>query len=188
MSSSLVADRKTWFETVPYAAAVAGAGAVAWAGTIWIARGMVSMLGTMGFDLPTFAGIWTHMMAAMMLPSIALVAGLYARSIASNRVVRLASLCIGYLVAWSILAPFVYALAEVVSAVAQRQETIAHINEAAALIAVSAYQLSPLRMLASGSVAHPSAKRSTSSVFAGGCETCKRVCATGRTASAAAGG
>jgi len=106
---------------------------------------MGSMPGTMGVDLPTFAGIWTLMMAAMMLPSIALVAALYACSIASHRVVRLASLSIGYLVAWSIPAPFVYALAALHSAAAQGHETITHVAEAAVLIAVAAYQFSPLK-------------------------------------------
>ena len=145
MSSVPVADRKTWFQIAPCAAAVAGAGAVAWAGTVWIVRGMGSMPGTMGVDLPTFAGIWTLMMAAMMLPSIALVAALYARSIASHRIVRLASLSIGYLLAWSIPAPFIYALAALHSAAAQGHETITHVAEAAALIGVTAYQFSPLK-------------------------------------------
>ena len=144
MSSAFVADRKLWLQIAPYAAAVAGAGALAWAGTIWIARGR-GMPGTMGVDLPTFAGIWTLMMAAMMLPSVALVAGLYARSIVSSRIVRLASLSIGYLVTWSILAPLVYAFAALIAAVAQSHETITRVAEAAALLVVGAYQFSPLK-------------------------------------------
>jgi len=43
----------------------------AWAATVTIARGMSGMTGTMGLGLAAFVAIWTLMMAAMMLPSVA---------------------------------------------------------------------------------------------------------------------
>ena len=41
---------------------------------------MTGMTGTMGLDLTAFVAVWTLMMAAMMLPSIAPAASRYARS------------------------------------------------------------------------------------------------------------
>jgi predicted metal-binding membrane protein len=55
----------------------------AWAVTIALARGMAGMTGTMGLAL--FLPLWTLMMAAMMLPSVAPTASLYARTFQDNR-------------------------------------------------------------------------------------------------------
>ena len=43
----------------------------AWVATIALARGMAGMTGTMGLGLALFVPVWTLMMAAMMLPSVA---------------------------------------------------------------------------------------------------------------------
>ena len=43
----------------------------AWAATVALARGMAGMTGTMGLGLAAFVPVWTLMMAAMMLPSVA---------------------------------------------------------------------------------------------------------------------
>lgn len=135
----------------PYAAAVAGAGAVAWAGTIWFARGMGNMPRTMPVDLPTFAGTWTLMMSAMMLPSVALVAGLFARSIAGNRIMRgqsdhAAGVSV-HRISRDVVGSgaFRVRLSALIAALAQRQETITQVAVAAALIAAGAYQFSQLK-------------------------------------------
>ena len=52
----------------------------AWAGTVLLARGMAGMSGTMGLGLASFVPVWTLMMAAMMLPSVASAALRYAWS------------------------------------------------------------------------------------------------------------
>jgi predicted metal-binding membrane protein len=64
----------------------------AWAATIALARGMAGTTGTMGLGLAAFVAIWTLMMAAMMLPSVAPTASLYAKTCRDNRAVRIAGL------------------------------------------------------------------------------------------------
>ena len=56
------------------------AAAGAWAATIVVAQEMAGMTGTMGLGPAAFVAVWTLMMAAMMLPSIAPAASRYARS------------------------------------------------------------------------------------------------------------
>src|SRR6516165_6826409 len=74
----------------------------AWAGTVLLARGMAGMTGTMGLGLAAFVPVWTLMMAAMMLPSVAPVASLYARTVQNNRPARIAGLVAGYLAVWAV--------------------------------------------------------------------------------------
>ncbi|HVM64181.1 MAG TPA: DUF2182 domain-containing protein, partial [Acidimicrobiales bacterium] len=62
------------------------AAAAAWAGVAVIARDMGSMPGTMGLGLGTFIAVWSLMMAAMMLPSVAPFVSLYARTFNEDRV------------------------------------------------------------------------------------------------------
>ena len=64
----------------------------AWAATLALARGMAGMAGTMGLDLAAFVSVWTLMMAAMMLPSVAPTARLYAKTVQSNRMGRVGGL------------------------------------------------------------------------------------------------
>jgi predicted metal-binding membrane protein len=75
--------------------------AVAWLVTVGPAGAMRGMTGTMGLGLPAFVGIWTLMMAAMMLPSVTPVASMYQRSVRSHRVLRLSGFTAGYLLAWA---------------------------------------------------------------------------------------
>jgi predicted metal-binding membrane protein len=78
----------------------------AWAITVTQARAMGNGPGTMGLTLLPFLGVWVTMMAAMMLPSVAPVAVLWARLIgrAPARPVRVARMSLflgGYLAAWA---------------------------------------------------------------------------------------
>ncbi|HXB05207.1 MAG TPA: DUF2182 domain-containing protein, partial [Candidatus Angelobacter sp.] len=75
----------------PEAAGLLVIAGLAWLAVIAIARGMMVMGGTMGLGLLAFVPVWTLMMAAMMLPSVAPVAVLYERSVSDNRVIRLAA-------------------------------------------------------------------------------------------------
>ena len=88
----------------PQAAILLLAAAVAWLVTAGRAGSMAGMTGTMGLSLPAFVGMWTLMMAAMMLPSVAPVASMYQRSVRSWRPLRLAGFTGGYLLAWAGLA------------------------------------------------------------------------------------
>jgi hypothetical protein len=69
--------------------------AAAWAATVVLARGMAGMTGTMGLGLAAFVPVWTLMMAAMMLPSVAPTASLYAKTLPRNRTARMAGLVAG---------------------------------------------------------------------------------------------
>ena len=69
--------------------------AVAWVAVVIQARGMMAIGGTMGLGLLAFVPLWTLMMAAMMLPSVAPVAVLYERAVSDNRILRLAMFAAG---------------------------------------------------------------------------------------------
>ena len=85
--------------------AVAALAAIAWAVTLLLAHSMGNGPGTMGLGLLPFLGLWVVMMAAMMLPSVAPVAVLWARLITGataglGRVRRMSLFLAGYLLAW----------------------------------------------------------------------------------------
>lgn len=87
--------------------AVALLAAIAWAVTLMLARTMGNGPGTMGLALLPFLGLWVVMMAAMMLPSVAPVAVLWARLIAAaatgpGRAARMSMFLTGYLLAWAV--------------------------------------------------------------------------------------
>jgi predicted metal-binding membrane protein len=84
----------------PQAAVLLLVAAVAWLVTAGRAAAMAGMTGTMGLGMAAFVGMWTPMMAAMMLPSVVPVASMYQRSIRSHRALRLAGFTGGYLLAW----------------------------------------------------------------------------------------
>jgi predicted metal-binding membrane protein len=80
--------------------------ALAWAVTISQARGIGAGPGTMGMALPLFLAMWVVMMAAMMFPSVAPVAILWAKVIrgkaeGAQRVARLTQFVGGYMIAWA---------------------------------------------------------------------------------------
>jgi predicted metal-binding membrane protein len=80
--------------------------AMAWVVTVTLARHMGSGPGTMSLALLPFLGLWVAMMAAMMLPSVAPVAVLWAwlltgASAGAGRVARMSLFLGGYLLAWA---------------------------------------------------------------------------------------
>lgn len=83
--------------------------AAAW--VISQARTMGIMPGAMGMGLLAFLGMWTVMMSAMMLPSVAPLASTYSRTIVTNRVRRLTLFTIGYLLVWGVSGIPAYGLA-----------------------------------------------------------------------------
>lgn len=80
--------------------------ALAWVVTIDQANGMGIGPGTMGLAFPAFILLWVAMMVAMMFPSVAPVAILWARTIQARstgaiRAWRITTFIAGYLAAWA---------------------------------------------------------------------------------------
>jgi len=117
----------------------------AWAATVAIARGMNGMTGTMGFGLAVFVPIWTLMMAAMMLPSVAPTASLYAKTMQSNRTARVAGLVVGYLAVWAAAGLPAYGLARLTGWLSGQHPSAAHILAVAVFAVCGVYQLSRLK-------------------------------------------
>jgi predicted metal-binding membrane protein len=117
----------------------------AWAASVTIARGMSGMTGTMGLGLAAFVAIWTLMMAAMMLPSVAPTATLYARTVQSRRTVRLAGMVAGYLAVWAVAGLPAYGLAWMTGSLTGQHPSVAHVLAIVTFAVVGAYQLSPLK-------------------------------------------
>ncbi|HEY5357304.1 MAG TPA: DUF2182 domain-containing protein [Streptosporangiaceae bacterium] len=114
----------------------------AWAATITIARGMT---GTMGLALAAFMPMWTLMMAAMMLPSVAPVAWLYATTAQSNRTARFGGLVAGYLAVWAAVGVPAYGLARLPGWLTGQHTGAAHILAVAIFAVCGMYQLSSLK-------------------------------------------
>jgi predicted metal-binding membrane protein len=135
-------------------AAVALAGAAAWVVLLWLLRGSSMGMGsTMGFSVLAFLGAWTLMMAAMMLPAVSPVAALYARSIGRSSGGepapggRLAQFALGYLAVWAGIGLPAFAVALAVDALAVAAPGAVRWGVVAVLVALAAYQLTPLKQL-----------------------------------------
>jgi predicted metal-binding membrane protein len=124
-----------------------GVAVVAWIGTIaWaLDMGMGAVPGTMGLAPVVFVAVWTSMMAAMMLPSVAPVATLYTRTIRDHRVARSVVFTAGYLVAWAITGVVAFMIAGLFDDLATDSADVAHAVSVVAFAAAGAYQLSPLK-------------------------------------------
>lgn len=121
------------------------AAAITWGWVVVRWGGMRATTGTMGLGLPAFLVVWTLMMAAMMLPSTAPVAALYARTITEHRSRRMAAFTVAYLLVWATAGLPAYALAVGLGRAATLPAA-AGTAVAAAVYAVSGvYQLTPLK-------------------------------------------
>lgn len=134
---------------VIWAALLAGA-ALAWTVTVRGAMEMGNGPGTMGRGLAGFMLLWIVMMAAMMLPSVAPVGSLYLRSLRSRstgalRVLRVGSMILGYLGAWTAFGTVAYALAWAGGRLAAEAPSAAPWVGAVALAGAGLYQLTPLK-------------------------------------------
>jgi predicted metal-binding membrane protein len=120
------------------------AAATAW--TISQARSMGDMPGAMGLGLPAFVLMWALMLTAMMLPSAAPFAVLYARTVQSRRVLRLTQFTSGYLLVWAASGIPAYGLAWV-SGKASSHDTAGMVLAATIFTVAGIYQLTPLKNL-----------------------------------------
>ena len=126
-------------------AALLALAALAWAAVIAYARDMGNGPGTMGLSLREFILMWGGMMTAMMLPAVAPVAMLYARTIRTNRTVRVSLFVVGYLLVWTLVGVPAYYVLRVVDHYAADSDTALRIIAAVTLLVTGAYQLSPFK-------------------------------------------
>jgi predicted metal-binding membrane protein len=117
----------------------------AWAATVTIARGMAGMTGTMGLGLAAFVPVWILMMAAMMFPSVAPTAALYAKTLQDSRPVRMAGLIVGYLAVWAAAGLPAYGLAWLAGWLTGKHPGAAHGLGIAVFAVCGVYQLSWLK-------------------------------------------
>jgi len=117
----------------------------AWVGVVAIAGDMGSMPGTMGLAFGSFLAVWTLMMTAMMLPSVAPFASLYTRTFREHRAVRLTVFASGYLVVWAAAALPAYGLAAVADGFVDDNQTAATALAAVIFLACGVYQLTPFK-------------------------------------------
>jgi predicted metal-binding membrane protein len=117
----------------------------AWAATVVLARGMSGMTGTMGLGLGVFVPVWTLMMGAMMLPSVAPAASAYAQGLETNRTARIAGLVAGYLAVWAAAGVPAYGLAWLAGWLTGRHPGAAHLLAVAVFAACGLYQLTPTK-------------------------------------------
>jgi predicted metal-binding membrane protein len=121
------------------------AAAAAWVATVMLARGMAGMTGTMGLGPVVFVAVWTLMMTAMMLPSVAPTASLYAKTIRSNRTVRVVALLAGYLAVWAAAGVPAYGLAWLTGWLTGKHPGAAHVLAVVVFAACGVYQLTGLK-------------------------------------------
>jgi predicted metal-binding membrane protein len=119
--------------------------ALAWVGVIADARHMGNGVGTMGMRILEFVPMWGAMMAAMMLPAVAPVATLYAKTITGNRTARLMLFVAGYLVAWTVTGVPAYYVLRLVDQLVGDGRTVMRVTAAVTLGVAAVYQLSPLK-------------------------------------------
>ena len=140
-----VAGAPNLWRLTPQAAALLTAAALAWIAILaWSPLGG-AMAGKMEFVLPTFLITWTVMMAAMMLPCVAPVASLYARSISERRALRLALFTGGYLVIWTSAGVLAFALGAFIGRLADANPSLGTAAGVGAYLVCGVYQLSPLK-------------------------------------------
>jgi predicted metal-binding membrane protein len=128
--------------------AIAVLAAVAWAITITRARAMGDGPGTMGLTLLPFLGLWVMMMAAMMLPSVAPVAMLWARLIGAAsaipvRAARMSLFISGYLLTWASCGAIAFAMLAGTGRLAGASPTAAKWLGVVIIMAAGVYQLTP---------------------------------------------
>lgn len=119
--------------------------AAAWVAVVLQARGMSAMPGTMGLSLGAFALMWTVMMGAMMLPTVAPFAGLYTRTFTDHRARRTTELTAGYLLVWALASLPAYVVAWLAGQLAMSDPVAARVVAVAVFAACGIYQLTSLK-------------------------------------------
>jgi predicted metal-binding membrane protein len=121
------------------------AAAGAWWAVVVSAHGMSGMAGPVRLGFAGFISMWTLMMAAMMLPSVAPVALLYAKTMRRSRMVRLAGLAAGYLAVWAAAGLPAYGLAGLGGWLSHAHPGAARVMAVSVFAGCGAYQFSSLK-------------------------------------------
>jgi predicted metal-binding membrane protein len=151
----------------PAAAAMLLVACAAWVGVVAIARTMGVMPGTMGLGMLTFVLMWTLMMSAMMLPSVAPFGYMYSLGIRADRTVRLTAFVGGYLLVWAIAGVPAYAIAALADRIVAGPSAAATAMAAAIFAVCGVYQLTPLKERCLARCRSPLAQLLTYSAYRG---------------------
>lgn len=124
--------------------------AFGWSVTVSQAMGMEPGPGTMGRSLIAFLALWVVMMAGMMFPSVAPMAGAWIRSAShrhsiGGRIRGVAKLLSGYLVAWTAFGLIAYAALFVAGRAVDLSPGMGRWIGAGVFAAAGIYQLTPLK-------------------------------------------
>jgi predicted metal-binding membrane protein len=140
-----VAARPSLLRVTPETSALVLVGLAGWAVVAWLAAGMGSMPGTMGLGLAAFVGVWALMMVAMMVPSVAPVATLYARSVVADRPRRLLAFAGGYVLVWAAAGLPAFALAWAVDRGVVGNSLATRAFVGGLFLTVALFELTPLK-------------------------------------------
>jgi predicted metal-binding membrane protein len=119
--------------------------AAAWAVVAAVRHGMGAMSGTMGLGVIAFVGVWTLMMAAMMLPGVAPFASFYTRTFTEHRERRMLAFASGYLLVWAAIGLPAFGLAWITDRLATDHVTAATTLSVLVFLSCGIYQLTPLK-------------------------------------------
>ena len=124
--------------------------AFAWVVTIGRSMDMGVGPGTMGLSLSGFLVVWLVMMTAMMFPSVAPMATIWIRSVATRptraeRLGGIAEFLGGYLIAWTMFGVLVYPVLLGAQRLVDEAPTAATWVGAGIFLAAGIYQLTPLK-------------------------------------------
>ena len=125
---------------------------LAWSSTLHDAWKMGKMPGTMGLEAADYIVMWTIMMAAMMLPSLAPIASMYLRvihnqSTAVTRVLRIASFVTGYLLIWALFGVIAYLVSWSITRLLVTSPEMLTWVTAAVLLSCGLYQFTPFKSM-----------------------------------------
>jgi predicted metal-binding membrane protein len=136
-------DRVSGWRSRPAAALLLLSAAGAWIAVVAVGHGMGAMPGTMGPG--AFVGVWTLMMAAMMLPGVAPFASFYTRTFTEHRQRRLLAFASGYLLVWAAIGLPAFCLAWIADRLVADHATAATALAALVFLSCGVYQLTPFK-------------------------------------------
>ena len=119
--------------------------AVAWVAVIVVGYDQGAMPGTMGLSVVAFLGVWTLMMAAMMLPGAVPFASFYTRTFTEHRHRRVLTFASGYLLVWASIGLPAFGLAWIADQLVIDHQTAATAVAVLVFLACGIYQLTTLK-------------------------------------------
>lgn len=126
---------------------MSGPGGMSMSGGMSPDEGMTGHSGMLAMSLGAFLVAWVAMMAAMMLPAVAPVVGLYRRSVAAGRAAPLPVFIAGYLLVWAVPGlPVYWAWDRLAGPLADGAPWAGRLA-AGALLAAAAWQVGPVKAL-----------------------------------------